>query len=869
MTCTDGADSAEDRAEALLAAYLERYHEVGGDPEVELFAAHPEHAASLRRWWQQLVATGAVGRAAPAGERFGPFVLLRPLGQGAQGTVHLAEDTRLGRTVALKLLPMQRLAGEQARSRFRREAELASRLQHPSICTVFETGEHQGTAFIAMQYVAGRTLEERLATARATATPLAIDFVLRFVERTANALQAAHDAGLIHRDIKPGNLMVADDDAPVVLDFGLARDDGESNHLTQTGDLLGTPAYMSPEQLHGGRFPVDARTDVYALGVTLFECLTSQRPFEAPTQQALMQQILTTTAPDPRRWRPELPRDLTVVLATALAKNRDHRYATAAAFAEDLRRLRTKEPLLARAIGPLHRLWRWSRCRPGLAASLALTALSLLGGSAVSFWLYLRAKTAHDAWLSLSDIDRLDEVEREGRRLPAAAPEHVAMFEAWLTQRARPLANSLPQRRLELQTLRRAGVPDLPTAADPEPAEQSRRRVEMRERREELQRQLDNQGRDGAPQARAVLEARLARIDRELAASEAASVRPQLRFVDMDVAARHRQLKLLVESLERFVRADGMLVAIEARLAWSRDMARVTVHERAREWQTATAAIAADPGYGERRLVPLVGFVPLGADPVTGCQEFAFAAGGEVPRREPVRGELELSAASAPVFVLVPPGTLRPMATRTAPNGDEDAPRVVELDWYLIGKHELTRAQWRRLGGGDPSLFPDRMLGDDADLHPIAEVAWTEAQAILALHGLTLPTEAQWEFAARGGASTQFWTGNDTASLQGAANFRDGGEDGYLLTAPVHSLRANGHGLHHVAGNVAEWCLDPQQRLGPRVDSVANAARSRPVRGGSFMSPPAQGRAGTRSTRNGDQRHPHIGIRAARAVTER
>jgi serine/threonine protein kinase/formylglycine-generating enzyme required for sulfatase activity len=867
VTYTDGAASAEDRAEAMLAAYLERYHEVGGDPEVELFAAHPEHAATLRRWWGQLVATGAVGRPAPPGERFGPFVLLRALGQGAQGTVHLAEDTRLGRTVALKLLPLQRLGRQQARSRFRREAELASRLQHPSICTVFETGEHQGTAFIAMQYVEGRTLEDVLAAARTTGTPLAVDFVLRFVERTARALQAAHDAGLVHRDIKPGNLMVAGDDAPVVLDFGVARDDGDANDLTQTGDLLGTPAYMSPEQLHGGRFPVDGRTDVYALGVTLFEGLTARRPFEAPTQQGLMQQILTTTAPDPRRFRPDLPRDLSVVLATALAKNREHRYATAAAFAEDLRRLRTKEPLLARAVGPLHRFWRWSRCHPGLAASLALTALSLLGGSAVSFWLYLRAKTAHEAWLSLSDLDLLHEVEREGRRLPAAAPEHGAMFEAWLTQRARPLADTLPQRRLELQTLRLAAVPA--TAADPEPLEQSRRREEMRERREELQRQLDNQLRDGAPQALAVLEARLARIDRELAASEAASARPQLRFVDMEVAAQHRQLEPLVESLERFVRPDGMLAAIEARLAWSRDMARVTVHERAPEWQIATAAIAADPRYGERRFAPLVGFVPLGADPDTGYQEFAFAAGGEVPRREPVRGGLELSAASAPVFVLVPPGTLRPMGTRTGTNGDEDAPRVVELDWYLIGKHELTRAQWRRLGGGDPSLFPDRMLGDEADLHPIAEVAWTEAQAILAMHGLTLPTEAQWEFAARGDATTLFWTGNDTASLKGAANFRDAGEDGYLLTAPVHSLRANDHGLHHVAGNVAEWCLDPQQRSGPRVDSVANASRSRPVRGGSFMSAPVQGRAGTRSTRNGDVRHPHIGVRAARAVTER
>ncbi|MCU0866580.1 MAG: SUMF1/EgtB/PvdO family nonheme iron enzyme [Planctomycetes bacterium] len=868
MTCTDGATSAEDRAEALLAAYLERYHEVGGDPEAELFAVHPEHAATLRRWWQQLVATGAVGRASPAGERFGPFVLIRALGQGAQGTVHLAEDTRLGRTVALKLLPRQRLVREQARSRFRREAELASRLQHPSICTVFETGEHQGTAFIAMQYVEGSTLEERLATARTTGEPLSLDFVLRFVERTARALQAAHDAGLVHRDIKPGNLMVAADDAPVVLDFGLARDDGEANDLTQTGDLLGTPAYMSPEQLHGGRFPVDARTDVYALGVTLFECLTLRRPFEAPTQQALMQQILTTTAPDPRRWRPELPRDLTVVLATALAKNRDHRYASAAAFAEDLRRLLTNEPLLARAIGPLHRLWRWSRCHPGLAASLALAAVSLLGGTAVSSWLYLEAKSAHSDWLSLSDLERLADVERQAERLPPAAPEHRAAFEAWLEQLARPLVERLPRHRSELQALRREAVATAGTEPDPEPPEAARRSAEMRERREELQRNLEAETRAGISQAKAMLQARLARIDRQIAAAEAPLARPRFVFDDPDLAFRHRHLALLVERLEQFVGADGTFPAIAARLAWSRDMERVTVHERVEAWQRAAAEVHVDPRHGERRLVPQLGFVPLGPDPVTSCQEFAFAGGGAVPERD-ATGQLVLSAASAPVFVLIPTGAPRANAPLPGIETAADPARAVDVDWFLIGKHELTRAQWRRLGGGDPSLFSDEVLGADADLHPVTEVSWSEAKTILARHGLALPSEAQWEFAARGGSTTPFWTGSDAASMQGAANFRDDGKDGFLLTAPVHSLRANGFGLHHVAGNVAEWCHDPQQRSGSRGDAFANVARSRPVRGGAFTAGPAQGRTGTRATRNGDLHHLHIGVRAARAVTER
>lgn len=872
MTRTDGSTSANDVAEALLADFLERYHEAGADPEAELFAAHPEHAATLRRWWERLVATGAVRKSAPAGERFGPFVLLRQLGQGAQGTVHLADDTRLGRTVALKVLPLHRLGREQAKSRFRREAEMASRLQHPAICTVFEAGEHEGTAFIAMQYVAGRTLAEHMAAARAAETPLAIDFVLNFVEQSARALQVAHDAGLVHRDIKPGNLMVADGGRPVVLDFGLARDEEDASDLTQTGDVIGTPSYMSPEQLHGSRFPVDGRTDVYSLGVTLFECLTGRRPFAAPTQQALMQQILLATAPDPRQWRPEISRDLVVVLATALAKNREHRYASAAAFAEDLRRLRSREPVLARAIGPLHRLWRWGQSRPTLAASLLLTAVSLLAGAIVSFALYIELKSAHAAYVSLADTPRLRDVERQALRLPPAGPENVAVLEAWLTHHARPLASRLPQHRLALAALERLAV-----TADPDPPpsevtgddrEGEQHLQDMRERLEDLRRAEATTERNGRLQALAMNRARIARMEREVDKQEAAiGNRQRVVFTDPEVGFRHEELAELVQLLERFTGPGGMLAMIEARLAWSTDMVRVTVHEQAAAWHTASAEVAADPRYGGRSLAPQPGLVPLGPDPSSRLQEFAFAAAGGVPHRDPTSGELALAADSAPVFVLVPPGTIGPIGERTA---DEDEPtRSIELDWYFVGKHELTRAQWRRLGGDHRQLFPDDVLGADADMHPATDIPWFGGRDTLARHGLQLPTEAQWEFAARGGTVSPHSTGVDPANLRMAANLRDEGEDGFLLTAPVHVLRANGFGLHHVHGNVAEWCTDPEQRSGNRSELRNGGARNRPVRGGSFAAAPPQGRAGSRGTRNASVGYPYVGLRPVRPVTGR
>jgi tetratricopeptide (TPR) repeat protein len=202
------------------------------------------------------------------------------------------------------------------------------------------------------------------------------------VEKVARALHAAHELGVIHRDIKPANVMITPEGEPVLLDLGLARDESSDHHtLTKTGDVFGTPAYMSPEQLTGQRIRADRRTDVYALGATLYEALTLRRPFEAPTREALYQAILTEPPRDPRRINPRIPAELKVVIETALEKNRNRRYQTALALAQDLERVRKHEPIRARPAGPILRLRRWVQRRPATAAIIAgsVVALALLG----------------------------------------------------------------------------------------------------------------------------------------------------------------------------------------------------------------------------------------------------------------------------------------------------------------------------------------------------------------------------------------------------------------------------------------------------------------------------------------------------------
>jgi len=341
----------------------------------------------------------------------GPYRVLESLGAGGQGQVFLAEDTRLGRRVALKVLSPSWLRSGEARTRFQREAMAASRLDHPGICTVYEAGEASGVPYIAMRYVEGDTLAKTIHFPTAAApsgdsSRLHRDEILRrvlLVERTARALHAAHQSGLIHRDIKPGNIVVTPEGDPVILDFGLAREE-LSEGLTRSGDLLGTPAYMSPEQLTAQRIPLDRRSDIYSLGVTLYECVTLRHPFEGDTREALYQQILARDPPRPRKLDPRIPRDLEVAIETAMAKDPARRYATALDLADDLKRIREGGPILARAATRRERLWRWCRRNPALSLTGAVAGIAIVAALTLSLLYAARERrNAFDLRMRLAD----------------------------------------------------------------------------------------------------------------------------------------------------------------------------------------------------------------------------------------------------------------------------------------------------------------------------------------------------------------------------------------------------------------------------------------------------------------------------------
>jgi len=318
------------------------------------------------------------------GKVVGDFRLISLIGEGGMGQVWEAEQLSLGRTVALKFIRQDRVSERQL-SYFEREARAGGRLSHPGIVAVFDFGESDGIAWIAMEMVEGCwTLRDFLDDAlKLERLPDGYDRnVAAFVAHLALALQAAHDAGVIHRDLKPQNVLVTSEEMPKIADFGLARITGEVG-VSQTGDFVGTYYYMSPEQVAAKRMGIDHRTDIFSLGVVMYEMLTLRRPFEGDTSQQVATKIVVSDPPDMRLIRSKVPADLAVICGKALEKDPSRRYATAGELAADVERHLKHVPILATPPTARDRIVKWTRRNPTRSVAAALGALAFIVVSAL------------------------------------------------------------------------------------------------------------------------------------------------------------------------------------------------------------------------------------------------------------------------------------------------------------------------------------------------------------------------------------------------------------------------------------------------------------------------------------------------------
>ena len=352
------------------------------------------------------------------------YELIEPLGEGGMGEVWKARQVKLNRTVALKMVLGGRRVGPKDLIRFLAEAEAVAAIRHPHVVQVFEYGDAAGRPFLAMEYLPGGSLTDRLRRA----TRLAPAAAAALVASLADAVQAAHDQGIVHRDLKPANVLFDEAGQPKVTDFGLAKRAGGTD-LTASQAVMGTPAYMAPEQARGDTKFVGPQADVYSLGVILYECLTGTRPFADASQMGLLRRVAEEEPERPGRRVAGLPRDVELIALKCLAKDPAERYATAAELAGDLRRFAAGEPVSVRATGLVERAAKWARRKPTLAAAYTLGLLAMLlavllvGLSAMAVWQWRASERVRIAVMTARDV------EKNARAVAEAQREKFERFE--------------------------------------------------------------------------------------------------------------------------------------------------------------------------------------------------------------------------------------------------------------------------------------------------------------------------------------------------------------------------------------------------------------------------------------------------------
>ena len=357
------------------------------------------------------------------------YEVLGELGRGGIGVVYLARQVALNRTVALKLIGGT--ASTSTLIRFRQEAEAVAKLQHSNIVQIFEVGSCPAGSFLALEYVDGGTVKDKVA-----GVPQPPRDAARLVETLARAIQHAHDCRLIHRDLKPHNVLLTAGGVPKITDFGLARSLDAGVGVTMTSDFVGTPAYSSPEQVDGRFGAVGAGTDVHGLGVILYELLVGRVPFDGTTIPEVLRSVVEREPVAVRRLRPEVPRDLETICMKCLRKEPGKRYTSAEALADDLHRFQAGEPVAARPVGRVERAGRWAKRNPAVAGLLTTIFLLLtaaaVGGAVFSYRLSGALRDAKN------DRDRAVNAEQEGKR---------KLFDSYLSDANATRASSSPGRR--------------------------------------------------------------------------------------------------------------------------------------------------------------------------------------------------------------------------------------------------------------------------------------------------------------------------------------------------------------------------------------------------------------------------------------
>ena len=403
----------------------------------------------------------------------GDYELLEEIGRGGMGVVYRARQRSLDRVVAIKMIAFGPGSSPDFIKRFRAEAVSAAGLHHPKIVAIHEVGIHEGRHFFVMDYVEGQSLARLVGN-----QPLPARRAAAYLKTIAEAVHYAHERGILHRDLKPSNVLIDAQDQPHLVDFGLARRLEGDSELTVTGQVLGSPHYLPPEQAAGQRARVSRRTDVYALGATLYHLLTGHPPFQAESLAQTLDLVLHADPVAPRLLNPSMPRDLETICLKCLEKEPARRYPTARVLADELGRFQAGEPILARPIGPAGKVWRWCRRKPEVATLAGVVALLFLLGFAgvLGMWRHAESQRqrAEAGELSAQRRAYISEINSAQQALKASNPERALE----LLNRHRPEEKAESRKQKAESRIRFAGLRvGLPLATIPERGRRRRGRA--------------------------------------------------------------------------------------------------------------------------------------------------------------------------------------------------------------------------------------------------------------------------------------------------------------------------------------------------------------------------------------------------------
>ncbi len=880
------------------------------------------------------VFSGFHGRAklmsTPLPERIGPFRILATIGEGGMGTVYEAEQDSPRRTVALKVIRAG-LASSALVKRFALESQVLGRLQHPGIAQVYQAGTEETVSgrlpYFAMEYVRGVDLLQHVNEKKLSPRER-----LELLARLCDAVEHAHQKGVIHRDLKPGNILVDASGQPKILDFGVARatdsDMQVATMQTDVGQIIGTLQYMSPEQAAADPGELDTRSDVYALGVIAYELLTGQSPYDLKNRK--IHEATRIICEEEPTWASSINRefrgDIETIVAKALEKDKTRRYQSAAALAEDIRRYLGDEPILARPPSVMYQLRKFTLRHKAIVTGVTAVFVVLLVGVIVSTRSAIREREAKDEILRLADLKRLTDARAAAENLWPAHPESIQAMEAWVREEAGPLRDNLPRHQGTLAALRdQALAYDLEQQrhdreTHPQAGELNETKQALLKLRQQLETVREEMNEDAETPVRKIAELEKATTkatERIAELEKTVQQRRTWRFADDERQWQHDMLAGLVVDLEAFMDDNprkGTLASVEERLADARTIEErsITGVDVGAAWTEALADITDLDVYGGLRLQPQLGLVPLRRDARSGLWEFWHVQTGVRPVPNPDTAAVNpwiLTGDTGLVLVLIPGGSFQMGAQRDHPGAlnydpgakDRESPvHEITLDPFFISRYEMTQGQWLRFTGNNPSGYPldwtyagkprpDGTFHENTAWNPVEKVSWIECTETLEHLDLVLPTEAQWEYAARAGTTTVWWTGDDktTIDTQRAGNLGDAWtrsqgapsswdfedwDDDWAAHAPVGSFLPNAFGLHDTIGNVWEWTRDWLGNYA--ADDVEPGSGYRTVfgvgarvyRGGSFSVGAAFARSACRYDGAPEYRFGYLGVRPARDI---